>query len=430
MNKSLYNISIISLLILVLFSCSKEKHTLKLLKVSEHSTSKVNDTALKKILNDEEGILIDTEYTLSEDFALEQLKERKVDLVIIPNNITSNESNFKTIIPLLPRFLMILTNHPTEIKNLNELFNSGTIYFEDQSRLDSLFFKSLYYNFNIDENKIQSEIFNEIELEKKSDSLKIYVGLTHLDNPLIKRLTFQDWSLFSLGNVDNFGKGSKVEGFTMMNMSVYPFIIPMHIYKGKPEKSILTIAIKDILIARSDLSNQIVYNIVEALNEHRSRIIQLDKIFNLLDFDFEKQVLSFPLHDGARHYLDKNEPPVWSKYVKMIWPLISISVVVFGILVSFRNRFRRRKKQNIEMYYNSLLDIRDKSEAVTDTDTLIEILKELKGLRSQAMKSLADKKLDSGESFNIFLALYNDTKNDLVENLREIRLKDQENKKA
>ncbi|MCD6543445.1 MAG: hypothetical protein J7K34_02945, partial [Flavobacteriaceae bacterium] len=63
-----------------------------------------------------------------------------------------------------------------------------------------------------------------------------------------------------------------------------------------------------------------------------------------------------------------------------------------------------------------------------DAGNLIEILKELKVLRSQAMKSLADKKLDPGESFNIFLALYNDTKNELVDDLREIRLKDQENK--
>lgn len=35
------------------------------------------------------------------------------------------------------------------------------------------------------------------------------------------------------------------------------------------------------------------------------------------------------------------------------------------------------------------------------------------------MKSLADKKLDSGESFNIILALYNDTKNELVDDLEK-----------
>ncbi len=426
MNKFKYTF-VIFFVMIALFSCSKEKRSLKLLKVSEHSSSKVNDSALRNILNEEAGIILQTENTIDEDFALEQLKEGKVDLVIIPNNITNIESNFRTVIPLLPRFLMILTNQPTDYKNLNELLNDGIVYFEDQSRLDSLFFKNLYYNFNIDERKIRSKSFDEIEFEKESDSLKVYVGLTHLNNPLIKNLTYHGWSLFSLGNVDNYGKGSKVEGFTLMNMSVYPFVIPMHIYKGKPEKSILTIAIKDILIARTDLSNQIVYDIVEALTEHRSRIIQLDNNFNLLDFDYDKHVLSFPIHDGTRHYIDKNKPPLWSKYVKMIWPLISISAVLFGIFASFRNKYKRRKKQNIEMYYNSLLDIRSKSEEAIGVDNLVDILKELKAVRAEAMKSLANKKLDSGESFNIFLALYNDTKTDLIENLKEIRLKIQEN---
>ena len=413
----------------VLFSCGEKNRTIKLLKVTEHSSSKVDDSALKKIINEEEGIILDIENTLYEDFALEQLKEKKVDLVILPNNTTSNESNFRTIIPLLPRFLMILTNQPTDIKDLNELLKSGTVYFEDQSRLDSLFFKSLYYNFNIDESEIRLRSLNKIELEKKSDSLKVYVGLTHLSNPLIIELTHHDWSLFSLGNVDNYRKGSQVEGFCMMNRSIYPFIIPMSIYRGKPKKSILTIAIKDILIARTDLDKQKAYNIVDALTEHKSRIIQLDNTFNLLDFDFDKQVLSFPVHDGTRHYLDKNEPPVWIKYVKMIWPLISISVVAFGILASIRTRYRRRKKQNIEMYYNTLLDIRAKADEAIDVDSLIILLKELKTLRSKAMKSLANKKLDPGESFNIFLALFNDTKMEIIDDIKEIRLKSQENKK-
>ncbi len=80
------------------------------------------------------------------------------------------------------------------------------------------------------------------------------------------------------------------------------------------------------------------------------------------------------------------------------------------------------------MYYNSLLDVRSKTETATDSDNFIDILKELKVLRSQAMKSLADKKIDPSESFNIFLALYNDTKNDLIEDIRDVRTRAQENK--
>ncbi len=48
----------------------------------------------------------------------------------------------------------------------------------------------------------------------------------------------------------------------------------------------------------------------------KSDLVQMNSASNLLDFD--KQLLSFPLHKGARGYFNRNEPLVWSKYVKMI----------------------------------------------------------------------------------------------------------------
>ena len=80
------------------------------------------------------------------------------------------------------------------------------------------------------------------------------------------------------------------------------------------------------------------------------------------------------------------------------------------------------------MYYNTLLEIRGKADEAVDVDSLVTLLKELKLLRSEAMKSLANKKLDSGESFNIFLALFNDTKTELIDDIKEIRLKSDKNK--
>ena len=428
MNKLVYTF-VIFFIMITIFSCSKEKRSLKLLKVTEYSSSKVSDSSLLKILKIKDDLDVFIDYTLSADYALKQLSDKKTDLVIIPNSARSEDMTIKAIIPLLPRVLMIMTNKNVKDRSLKDILENGTVYFEDRSKLDSVFFDKLFYSFNIDESKIDSKLGStELKIDEKSDSLKVYVGLMHLNNYEVKDLIQHDWLFFSLDDIDNYGKGSKIEGFALMNMSIKPFIIPRSIFKGKPDNSVLTVSINDILITRSEIHNDIIYGITKTLYNNRSRLIQMNSVYNLLDFNYDRQDLSFPLHKGALQFLDRNEPPVWSKYVKMIWPLISISVVLFGILTSFRNRFKRRKKQNIEMYYNSLLEIRSKSEEATDKGTLIDTLKELKVLRSQAMKSLADKKLDPGESFNIFLALYNDTKTDLIENLKEIRLKTQESK--
>jgi hypothetical protein len=415
MNKFLFlSISIITILF---SSCVEEKRTLKLLKVTEYSSSKVSDSALIKILKEDKDLDIDISYTLFEEYALNQLNEKKVDLVIIPNNVVSNNLKIKAITTLLPRILMIFTNKRTEVTDLKELFEAGTVYFEDRSILDSVFFKKLYYNFNIDEKKITSKTAEEINFNTENDSLMVYVGLTHINNILVKKMTDHNWSFFSIGDIDNFGKGSRVEGFTMMNTSSYPFVLPKSVYRGKPEKSILTIAIKDILICREDLDENVAYQIPETLIENKSHLIYLNSAYNLLDFDFENQVLSFPLHQGTRNYLERNKPSIWMRYVNMAWPILSILVIFIGALTSFNRKLRKKRKENIEKYYSSLLLIREKSEHLETSNEMTELLHELRTLKSKAIESLANNKFDSGESFNIFLALYTEIKSDLDEDL-------------
>ena len=420
------NLYVVFLLLIILLSCGEKERSLKLLKVTEYSSSKVTDTSLVSLLKDKHNLDIDIEYTLSEDEALDLLKDKKVDLVIIPNNARSPEVNFRTLIPLLPRVLVILTNKRVDTMDAKDLFEKATVYFEDRSRLDSIIFRRLYYNYNIDEKKIDSRLSEDIDLNGNSDSLEVYVGLTHLNNVLVRKLTNLNWYFYSMGDIDYYGKGSRIEGFTMMNTSGYPFIIPMSIYRGKPKNSILTFAINDILISRDDLDERLAYEITGAIIENKSHLTRMNNVYNLLNFDYNKQVLSFPLHRGTKKYLNKNDPPVWFKYVKMVWPLISISVVVFGIIASFRTRLRKRKKQNIEMYYNDLIKIRDDADSAEDLDTYVSYLKQLKNLRSEAMKSLANKKLDPGESFNIFLALYNEIRDDFTDHIKTLRLKEQE----
>lgn len=415
---------ILILVLLALSSCN-DKKTLKLIKVSEFSSSKVTDTSLVKILKIKNDLDIKISYTLSADSALQQLKDKKTDLVILPNNTSNDNFEFRILVPLLPRILLVMTNKKINDKtNINDLVHKGEVYYEDMSRLDSLVFDKLYYNFDVDPDNIRKRTSEKLFPEKDSDSLKIYVGLIHLNNNLIKKLTNANWYFYSLSNVEYYGKGSRIEGFAMMNSSAHPFIIPMSVYKGKPEKSVLTFAINDVLVCRKDLDEEIAYGITKTIIENKSHLSEMNSIYNLLNFDYDSQVLLFPKHNGTKKFLNRDEPPLWYKYVNMIWPLISISVVIFGVFTSVRQILKRRKKQKIEMYYNKLLEIRDKSDEAVDVDSFIEILKELKKLRSKATKSLADKKLDPGESFNIFLALYNEVREDLAEKIREMRLKE------
>ena len=72
--------------VFVLFSCDEKSRTLKLLKVTEHSSTKVSDSAIIKLFKSKENIDIDISYTLSPSFAHDQLEVKKVDFVIATNN--------------------------------------------------------------------------------------------------------------------------------------------------------------------------------------------------------------------------------------------------------------------------------------------------------------------------------------------------------
>ena len=76
--------------IIFLFSCKQEKQIFKLLKVTEHSSSKVSDVSLVNLLEAENDFTVEIDYTLSVDSALKLLNDKKADLVILPNNVTSN----------------------------------------------------------------------------------------------------------------------------------------------------------------------------------------------------------------------------------------------------------------------------------------------------------------------------------------------------
>ena len=421
--KKIVYLYVFAVVLLGLTSCEEKPKSYKLIKVTEHSSTKMVDSTLIHVLNREDNLNLSIDYTLSEDFALQKLENKEVDFLIIPNNATTPNLHVKGIVPLLPRFLIIMSNKKTDYTHVKDLFEQGEVYLEDMSRLDSVFFNKMFYSFGIDENKVNAHHINEliIDTPNENDSLKVYVGLTHLKNIIVSRLVQQGWNFYSLDDVNNFGKGSRVEGFSLLELSIEPFIMPRSIFHGKPVLPILTISIKDILVTRDDMPRELIHDLTQTLVENRPELIRRDPAYNLLNFNFNPQQISFPLHRGTYDYLNRDKPPVWLEYVKMAWPVISISVVFFGFLASFRQALKKRKKQQIDMYYRSLLTFKDKADSAESIQEINKMLKEARKLRSRAIKSLAEKKLDPGESFNIFLALYNEVKTDLIEHLKEAK---------
>jgi len=411
-------ITIVFLLITAGFlSCEINNHkNLTMLKVTELGSSRLSDSAIVNVLHREANLSIEIKYDLSEDTALIHLEDKTIDLAILPNNTAVNTNiKVRTVIPLLPRVLMILAHNIPDLDNvkIKNLFENYTLVYEDMSRMDSLFFRQFLLSFNIDQSKIYGLHVNQIDLNSWGDSSFVFVGLTHLQNPLLKKLVDMNSKMVSLDDVNELGKGSTVEGFLLSFPSIYPFILPKNIYKGEPKNPVLTIAIRDILVARADLSDEIVYSITKTLIENKPQLIQEDRIYNMLETDFSNMNSSFPLHNGTKQYIERNKPSVWSRYASIIWPFVSMLAILIGALVSFSNRMKHRQKLRIEVFYQKLLKLRKKAFNEQDNTDIDEILKEMRKIRMKAFEALSSNKLEGNESFNIFLSLYSEIQDEV-----------------
>jgi len=413
-------------LIILFLNSSCKKHSRKkfdLLKVTELGSAKVSDSTIAKILSEYSNIDLDIKYSLSEDIALQELLDKNIDLAIIPDNTQGcyEYANLRTITPLLPRILVILSSNISNTNDVDiaDLFENNKLVFEDLSRLDSIFFNTLFDNFGVNRKYLRTFSAHKIDLDKWRDSSFIFIGLTHPHNPLVKKLINHDAELITLDNINKLGKGSTVDGLKMNYPKLSPFIIPKSLYKGVPKKPILTIAIYDILVARKDFDKTVVHDILKTLIENKAQLTQNDNIYSLFNPRYEKVLFSFPLHKGAIDYLNRNEPSIWTRYASIIWPFASILAILAGAFASLRQSVKQRKKMRIETLYKSLLKTRKHILSDNPNKSKEKLLEEIHGVRARAFNALMENKLEANVSFYIFLSLYNEIINEIEKTANE-----------
>jgi len=423
-----YIIHFFALLSLVTsLSCTSPDRELVLLKVSEMGSAKISDSSLVVILEEELKRPIRLEYTLFEDTALKRLKSRDADFVIIPNNTKAGKdySEVRTVTPLLPRILVVLSyNIPgSEKMNLKYLFEKHTILIEDMSHQDSLVFEKFFDSIGTHFPERSSHKVHSLNGNLWLDSSFVYVGLTHLHNPILRYLAEHGAKFHSIDKISNLGKGSSVEGLKLIIPQISPFIIPKTFYKGNPQEPVLTFKIPDVLVACEDQDKYLVYMVLKAITEKRSELLSEDEIYNLLDLNTKDYVLTFPLHEGAKAYKDRDKPSIWTRYASVLWPFLSILAILAGAFASLKRQVSQRKKIRIDLIYTELLQIRKRAILIDDDASANRLLKEMRDIREKAFDALMNNKLDANESFTIFLSLYSEVEHEINKLKDKIKFK-------
>jgi hypothetical protein len=329
-----------------LFSSCGDKADLKAVKVTESGGAKIADTTLFNVLEMEKGIKIDLSYNSNSDEVIQRIMNREIDMGIISNNMAIRDGmqDIRTITPLLPRVLMIFSKVP-RADHFPDIFNGKIVYYEITGDGDEDFLETMIKHYGITGH--EARLFDGEapypEIKAQLDSADIWISISHFRNYLIDSL--YEYGFHLQGKYKNY-EGSSLDAFSIKYPQAYPMVIPKYLYNAKPEKPIFTLGIRDLLVCHEDMSESVVYDIVQVISEKRNLLMQRDRNYNLLPYlDEEKYRLSFPLHDGTRSYLNREKPSFLERYAEVIALVFSITVLAGGYIAEkVQDVILKRKK--------------------------------------------------------------------------------------
>lgn len=426
------NILYFFLFFILFFIQSCTEHKIYILATGPKGTTyKTTGKNIAEFLRSEMNLSIDTIATrfklkkkwidLNSTNNIDLLAKKKIDFAIAQNDVPDLPDttrylaldNVRTILPIYTTVFFLIYKKGLNYSNINELIENKKVVMGLPNSADAIFTKNLFKEFGIDTSMYQP-IYTNFENSKISDTIDVCCTITGISNKKVNEMLSNGGKLFSLGDPELIGMGSRVDGFCIKNPSSRPFIIPANLFNQYPAQPILTVAVDAVLLTHKETNDDIVYNVIKTLVEKKQIIAFKHDDTELLGINenFEQSKLHFPLHTGALQYLKRDYPSFLERYAESIALLLSLLIAFLGGAKAISNWNSLRKKNRIDSYYSKLLAIQNQIKIFTINQSK-EKLQELNELRSFAFSELIKEKLVADESFRIFISLLNDVKHDL-----------------
>jgi TRAP-type uncharacterized transport system substrate-binding protein len=340
----------------------------------------------------------------SDELALDTLLAGEADIALVSNNMPYH-SGISTVMPMYPTVLHVGYFGEREFANATELIRGASVYAGPAGSASRRIFERFTsrmdldpgdysYVASIDENPDVFVVFGPISPDRLED--------------------IHDVRLVNTGSPEDIGTGSSIDAVTLMNPQLKPFVIPVGTYGEATPTPILTVAVDMMLVARSDLSESVVYDLVRDLNRLRPALASLRPgLFERLDDDFNTGNSTFVLHPGLVAYLERNEPTVYERYSGIAEVVVTVIVALFSASFAGVRIYRIRRKNRIDTFYTDVIAIRNSLDDSSSKQDRAAAAQKIRDLQNTAFEMLVDEKLSADESFRIFISLSNDALRDL-----------------
>lgn len=360
----------------------------------------VDATAIDEILHREARIELQEAEPVYGISPLDALAQGLADVTITENSHPF-VTGVRTILPLFPSVMHILIREDFDADNPPARVQ---VYVVNQSHAGRTFITLAAQRSNWFGGTAElAESFSPRETD-----MIIYVGPI---NPGNTSWYQQGYRLVSLDQLDGGRREFFEQGISYLVPQLEPARIPALTYNiPGNETGISTLSVDTLLVASTDAPEIAIYWMTRSLLEQKARFAAIEpNIFSWLTEDFDPMELNFPLHRGARLYLERNEPGFLERYAETINLLVYLGFLILTSLVGLARWQARRKKNRVDVFYARVLDIRDRAVREPAEALLAELL----ALEKDAFEQLIAERLAADESFRIFTELLGSVREDL-----------------
>jgi TRAP transporter TAXI family solute receptor len=415
---------------LIFLSCNSSHHEYYFATGSSGTSYHVVGQKIIDILLQANGMVLkrlpEPVKTVKREFSLHAINncklllENEADFAISRNDISLesvdniNHSRIRSVMPLYPEIFFLIYKNHLNPKSLRDLIVRRKITMGPKGSGTARLTRILLDEFGIDSTEYESD-YVDFEDNYLSDDSDICCLMTGFNNPRIIKSLQNRGKIFSFGNYKNLNQGSTIDGFCLKYPLAKPYIIPKRIYRSQPSEPVLTVAIDAVLLTKENIKNEVVYNIVETIVNNKQMIAsdQNCQLFGQMNANFNPSKLHFPLHPGARQYLERDKPSFLERYAELMGFIFSLFIAIIGAVTTLTKWNKKRKKNRIDSFYLQVMNIQKQIENLNNKEALVTTRQKLNKLKNEAFQQMIDEKLNADESFRIFINLLDSTKTEL-----------------
>lgn len=402
----------VTIAIIFVSSCQKKKPKFSLLYSVEEPIGEIAKT-VKEVM--ERNLDVEIELIIGEGSLanLDSLQAGSADFTITENHVPFR-AGIESLLPFYPQILHIFYQSDEKLHDLGAVFKDKQVFIGLQGSGSYRFMQDLIDFFNLDR--------TTFEITDNPFNNQVFCGFTDI----IKSeylMGFEGSRLYSFDQIHRFGKGSIAEGISLKFPQVKPFVIPAMTYGMLTEEPVITLTTDVVLAARTGLSEDLTYDMTKTIFRDQQEFTALSpSIYIDLTENFDRSKLNFPLANGARIYLDRDEPSFFERYAELGGVAFSIILALVSAMISLSKWQIQKKKDRVDIFYKNLMDIKNALPHIHNVRGGIEKINEVKAAQNKAFEMLIDEKLMADESFRIYMELSKETINEIRLRVRQVKL--------